>query len=83
MAATLPISTSSSRWPAAPRPIISYRVGKRDTQNTHAFVADLRERVLGVPEISSDAFNAYPNAVDLAFGIDVHFGTMEKHYAVD
>jgi len=39
--------------------------------------------VLGVPEISADAFNAYPVAVDMAFGIDVHFGTMEKHYAVE
>jgi IS1 family transposase len=63
--------------------IISYRVGKRDGYNTQLFVADLRGRVLGVPEISADAWAAYPGAVDAAFGIDCHFGTIEKHYAVD
>jgi len=63
--------------------IISYRVGKRNGENTRAFVADLRARVLGGPEISADAFQAYPVAVDLAFGLDCHFGTVEKHYAVE
>ena len=63
--------------------IISYRIGKRDGYNTQIFVADLRSRVLGVPEISSDAWTAYPGAVEEAFGIDCHFGTIEKHYAVD
>src|SRR5260221_3768428 len=33
--------------------IISYRVGKRDSDNTDHFIRDLRERVLGMPEISS------------------------------
>ena len=63
--------------------IISYCIGKRDAENTRTFVADLRARVLGAPEISSDAFNAYPVAVDLAFGIDCHFGTIEKHYKAE
>jgi IS1 family transposase len=67
----------------AAKAIVSYRVGKRTAENTRAFVADLRARVVGAPEISSDAFNAYPVAVDLAFGIDCHFGTIEKHYAVE
>ncbi len=39
--------------------IISYRVGKRDSDNTDAFVQDLRERVIGVPEISTDGFRPY------------------------
>ncbi len=46
-------------------------------------LADLRERVLGAPEISSDAFPAYPGAVEDAFGDDVHFGVIEKHYDAD
>ena len=62
----------------AAKAIISYRVGKRTAVNTRAFVADVRDRVLGEPEISSDAFNAYPNAVELAFGTDCTFGTIEK-----
>ena len=62
--------------------IISYRVGERNGENTRAIVANLHARVLGIPEISADAFNVYPVAVDLAFGLDCHFGMVEKHYAV-
>jgi hypothetical protein len=47
----------------AAKAILSYHVGKRSAENTRAFVTDLRERVLGAPEISSDAFNQYPNAM--------------------
>jgi hypothetical protein len=62
---------------------ISYRVGKRSGDNCRAFLADLRARVLGAPEISSDAFPAYPDAVERAFGAECRFGTIEKHYAVE
>lgn len=37
--------------------IVSYRVGKRTAEVTQAFMMDLRERVIGAPELSSDAFN--------------------------
>ena len=60
--------------------IISYRVGKRTAANTRAFVMDIRERVLNRPEISSDAFIAYPVAIEEAFGIDCDYGQIEKHY---
>lgn len=60
--------------------IVSYRVGKRNSENTRAFLNDLRERVLGAPEISSDGFVTYPDAVERAFGADCTFGTIEKHY---
>lgn len=36
------------------RAIVAYRTGKRDSHNTMEFVHDLRERVIGSPEISSD-----------------------------
>jgi hypothetical protein len=36
------------------RAIVTYRTGKRDTGTTQEFIADLRERVLGSPEISTD-----------------------------
>ena len=62
--------------------IVSFRVGKRTAEMTGDFLMDLRQRVIGAPEISSDAFFAYPNAVDAAFGADCSFGTIEKHYAV-
>jgi IS1 family transposase len=44
--------------------IISYRVGKRDSANTAEFIHDLRERVIGLPEISTDGFLPYKNATD-------------------
>src|SRR5216683_8025430 len=67
----------------AGKAIISWRVGKRNGENCRAFLADLRARVLGAPEISSDGFPAYPDAVEQAFGMECSFGTIEKHYAVD
>ncbi|MGH7038282.1 MAG: IS1 family transposase [Stellaceae bacterium] len=65
----------------AAKAIVSWRVGKRNGDNCRAFLADLRSRVLGAPELSSDAFSAYPDAVERAFGIDCAYGTIEKHYA--
>jgi IS1 family transposase len=61
--------------------ILSYRVGKRDLDNAQAFADDLRERVLGVPEISSDALHAYGPAIRAAFGQRVHYGQITKTLA--
>ncbi|HUC60521.1 MAG TPA: transposase [Alphaproteobacteria bacterium] len=60
--------------------IIAFRVGKRNAENTRAFIGDLRLRVLGEPEISSDGFYSYPPAIEGAFGVGCHYGTIEKHY---
>jgi IS1 family transposase len=66
----------------AAKAILSYCVGKRNQERTSFFVADLRARVLGAPEISSDGWNCYPGAIEDAFGIDVTYGQIEKHYGV-
>jgi len=66
----------------AAKAILSYCVGKRNQEHTSAFVAELRARVLGAPEISSDGWNCYPGAIEDAFGIDVTYGQIEKHYGV-
>ncbi len=61
--------------------ILSYRVGKRTADNTELFLNDLRERVLGRPEISSDAFGAYADAVRYAFGeYGCTYGQIHKIY---
>jgi IS1 family transposase len=67
----------------ASKAIIAYRTGKRDAHNTRLFLQDLRERVDGAPEISADAFRAYPIAVEQAFGAECSFGTIDKTFAVD
>jgi IS1 family transposase len=63
--------------------IITYRTGKRTTENTQKFADDLRARVIGSPEISTDGFNAYPWCIAHAFGENVAHGVVEKHYAVN
>lgn len=59
---------------------ISFRVGKRDQASTDAFMADLRARLVLMPNISTDGFAAYPGAVGAEFGPGVDFGTMTKNY---
>jgi hypothetical protein len=43
---------------ASTRAIVSYLTGKRTTENTDAFIQDLRERVVGQPEISTQKCNS-------------------------
>jgi IS1 family transposase len=64
------------------RAIVSYRTGKRNTENTLEFAHDLRERVLGSPEISTDGFRPYTTAVRMAFGNRVAHGVIVKTYSV-
>jgi IS1 family transposase len=64
----------------ASKAIIAYRTGKRDAVNTRAFVADVRQRCINAPEISSDAWRAYPGAVEQEFGWQVDYGTIDKNY---
>ena len=68
---------------ATGKAILSYVVGKRNAENTRDFLADLRTRVINRPNISSDAFTQYPEAVELAFGADVDYGQIQKSYSED
>ena len=65
---------------ATSKALISYRVGKRDGDTTRSFAWDLRERVINVPQITSDAFPPYVQAITDAFGGNVHYGQMVKRY---
>ncbi len=56
----------------------TYLVGKRDEMHTVAFMQDLRQRVNGRIEISSDGWRAYAGAVDQAFGCEVDYGQNVK-----
>ncbi|MGA8612221.1 MAG: transposase [Xanthobacteraceae bacterium] len=62
--------------------IVAYRTGKRDSENTDLFIRDLRERLLGTPEISTDGFHPYRPAIRDAFGERVAHGVINKTYAV-
>lgn len=67
---------------ASAKAIISYRTGKRDSENTDLFIQDLRERVIGAPEISTDGFLPYQNAIRDAFNGRASHGTIVKTYSV-
>jgi IS1 family transposase len=63
------------------RAIVSYWTGKRNGDNTDEFIADLRERVIGNPEISSDGYLPYQTAIRAAFRASA-YGQITKTYSV-
>jgi IS1 family transposase len=67
---------------ASTRAIIAYRTGKRDDVTTDEFIQDLRQRVIGAPEISSDGWRPYQPAIRDAFGNRVAHGVISKTYSV-
>ena len=66
---------------ASSRAIVSYRSGKRSDATTDDFIQDLRGRVIGSPEISTDGFTPYQPAIRDAFRNSAH-GVIVKTYAV-
>jgi IS1 family transposase len=68
---------------ATQKAVLSYVVGKRDTNNTEALALDLRARIVNRPQITSDGYTPYPNAVTLAFQMDVDYAVLTKKYVGD
>jgi len=68
---------------AARKVIISYLVGKRDGETTDAFVRDLRGRVLGLPQISTDGWAPYVESIDAHFGPQVPYAQVVKDFYSD
>jgi IS1 family transposase len=58
--------------------ILSWFVGKRNYPNALKFIEDVRYRVLGVPEISTDGYTPYLKAVNLVFDGNAHHGVVDK-----
>jgi IS1 family transposase len=63
------------------RAIIGYRTAKRDGENAEQFMADLAQRVIGAPEISTDGFKPYQSAVRGEFPNGAH-GIIHKTFSV-
>lgn len=60
--------------------LISWMIGPRDMTTAAPFLFDIRDRVVGRPQITSDGLSAYPGAVEMAFGADVDFAQLIKIY---
>ncbi|MCC6553002.1 MAG: transposase [Polyangiaceae bacterium] len=62
------------------RLVIAWRVGRRDQETCDAFIADLRARLLVMPQITSDGFAPYIPAVGASFGPGVDYMQTVKNY---
>lgn len=60
--------------------IVSYRVGNRTASDAYDFMKDVAARLSNRVQLTTDNYKVYLNAVDYAFGVDVDFATLEKHY---
>ncbi|XXU32015.1 IS1 family transposase [Sorangium sp. So ce887] len=67
---------------SASKLVISYRVGKRDEENTSAFITDLRARLVTVPQLYSDGWAPYVAAVGSSFALagSVDYAQVVKRY---
>ena len=58
----------------------AFKVGKRDSATANAFVSDVASRLRNRVQISTDALNAYVQAMEQAFGSDVDYAQIVKVY---
>ncbi|MFP5210459.1 MAG: IS1 family transposase [Acidobacteriota bacterium] len=59
---------------------VSYLVGGRDTGWATDFAWDIRQRVVGRPQITTDAHRPYLAAIEIAFGENVDYAVLHKIY---
>jgi IS1 family transposase len=55
-------------------------VGKRDSNTTMIFMQELKNRISNRFQLTTDRFNAYFEAVDSTFGIDIDYAQLQKIY---
>lgn len=60
--------------------IVSYLVGQRSTGWAVDFMEDCRERIIGNPQITTDAHKPYLKAVKEAFGGNANYAMLHKIY---
>jgi hypothetical protein len=64
-------------------PVPSYLVGKRNSVCANIFMRDLSMRLANRVQLSSDAMDAYADAVERAFGAEVDYGQAVKFYEAE
>ena len=60
--------------------IASYMVGKRDADYANSFIADLKMRLKNRVQLTTDGHKPYLEAVEEAFGADIDYAMLVKHY---
>ncbi len=61
--------------------ILAWHLGKRNHQDTLAFIVKLRRATKGKFQLTTDGWPSYPDAVESVFGADIHYAQMIKVYA--
>lgn len=59
----------------------SFMVGKRDADYAHAFIEDLASRLANRVQLTTDGHHPYIEAVEDAFGGDIDYAMLVKHYS--
>ena len=62
------------------RLVLSYLVGRRDNASAGEFVNDLRARLTVMPQIVTDGFAPYVDAILGSFGASVNYAMVNKHF---
>lgn len=60
--------------------IPSFHVGSRDAYDANVFMRDLADRLAHRVQLTSDGHKAYLDAVERAFGDDIDYAMLVKHY---
>lgn len=60
--------------------IVSYLVGGRDAAWANVFMNDVADRLANRVQLTTDGHKAYLSAVESAFGSNVDYTVLEKHY---
>ncbi len=63
--------------------VCSWMVGPRDAQAANEFMRDLSDRLANRVQLTTDGLNLYLAAVENAFGSDIDYGMLVKHYGAD
>ena len=61
--------------------VLNYVIGKRTAGNAQKLMDDLTTRITNRPQISTDGFTPYIDAVEWAFGANVDYAQLVKVYA--
>lgn len=63
--------------------ILAHKIGKRTSETTRLFIKDLSKRIAGKPNIVTDGFDAYPEAIEEVFGANVNYAQLVKYMRSD
>ncbi len=58
----------------------SWFVGQRNAEDGFLFMMDLKGRLAGQPQITTDGLAAYAAAIGFSFGTEVDWAVLQKHY---